>query len=59
MGGDDQPLFTCLNAKMAFLAKLPVDDDMSTQWVFLLTIATDLSAGNRFSAPFICNFPPR
>jgi hypothetical protein len=44
---------------MAFLAKLPVDDDMSSQWVFLLTIATDPSAGNRLSAPFICNFPPR
>jgi len=59
MGGDDKPLFACLNAKMAFLAKLPVDDDMSSQWVFLLTIATDPSAGNRLSAPFICNFPPR
>jgi hypothetical protein len=58
MGGDDQPFFACLNAKMAFLAKLPVDGDMSFQWVFLLTIATDHSAGNRLSAPSICNFPP-
>ena len=35
-GGGDQTFFTCMDAQMAFLAKFPVDNDMSFQIVRLL-----------------------
>jgi hypothetical protein len=37
VGGGDQPLFACMDAKMAFLAKFLVNDDMSLQ-IFCLLI---------------------
>jgi len=39
MGREDEPFLACLNAKMAFLAKFPVDDDVSSQVAFLLNTA--------------------